>query len=175
MIAGDCFKIMPTNKKIGRFLFPPATPRTLIRIAVIALAAYVFFGHICIPFRIKGGSMEPTYHNGQVNFCWRLSYLFSEPARHDVVLVRFAGKNVMLLKRVVALEGETVAFSDGKLVVDGAEMDESYVRYSCTWNLPPRNVRKGFVYLVGDNRSMPKDYHNFGQTSVKRIMGIPLW
>jgi signal peptidase I len=166
---------MPLTKKMGRFLFPPATPRTLIRIALIAFAAYGCFGHICIPFRIKGGSMEPTYRNGQVNFCWRLRYLFSGPARHDVVLVRFAGTKVMLLKRIVALEGETVAFSDGTLVIDGVQMDEPYVRYSSTWNLPARTVRKGFVYLVGDNRSMPKDSHNFGQTSVKRITGVPLW
>ena len=119
--------------------------------------------------------MEPTYRDGRVNFCWRLSYIASEPARYDVVLVRFAGKKVMLLKRVVALEGETVEFRDGKLFVDGTQIDEPYVRYACDWNLTPRQVRKGHVYVVGDNRSMPIKSHNFGQTSTMRVMGTPLW
>ncbi len=64
--------------------------------------------------------MEPTYRSRGINFCWRLRYLFSKPKRHDVVVVRFAGSKVMLLKRVVGLEGERVEFRDGKLFVNGS-------------------------------------------------------
>jgi len=119
--------------------------------------------------------MEPTYHNGSVNFLWKPHYLFSGPKRHDVVAVRFAGDRVMLLKRVIALEGETVEFRNGRLFVDGGEVKEPYARYSCNWNLPPRQVEKNCVYVVGDNRNMPIEDHHFGQASMKRIMGIPLW
>ena len=119
--------------------------------------------------------MEPTYHDGGVNFCWRLPYLFSQPKRHDVVAVRFAGSKVMLLKRVIALEGEQVEFRNGKLFVDGREIEEAYVRYPCHWNLSPRQVEKDCVYLVGDNRSMPMESHHFGQASKRRIMGVILW
>jgi signal peptidase I len=92
-----------------------------------------------------------------------------------VVTVRFAGSKVMLLKRVIALEGERVEFRHGKLFVDKKEMDEPYVRYPCSWNLPPRQVEKDCVYVVGDNRSMPIENHVFGQASMKRIVGVPLW
>lgn len=119
--------------------------------------------------------MEPTYHNGGVNFCWRLRYLFSELKRHDVVAVRFAGSKIMLLKRVVAREGEWVEFRNGKLFVDGKEIDEPYVRYPSTWNLPPRHVEKDTIYVVGDNRSMPIENHHFGQASKSRVLGGPLW
>jgi len=119
--------------------------------------------------------MEPTYHDGGVNFCWRLRYLFSEPKRFDVVAVRFAGIKVMLLKRVVAREGEQVEFRDGKLFIDGQEIEEFYIRYPCNWNLPPRRVEKDCVYVVGDNRNMPIENHHFGQTSKNRVMGGPLW
>jgi signal peptidase I len=104
-----------------------------------------------------------------------LHYLFSEAKRHDVVTVRLAGSRVMLLKRVVAREGERVEFRDGKLFVDGKEIEEPYVRYPCNWNLPPREVEEGCIYVVGDNRSMPIENHHFGQASKKRIMGVPLW
>lgn len=166
---------MGVKRKIRRFFFPALTLKFLIRAAVVGVSAYLIFGHICVPVRIKGISMEPTYHDEAFNFCWRLAYLFSKPKRYDVVTVRFAGKRVMLLKRVVALEGEQVEFRDGKLYVDGKEIHEPYVRYPCNWNLPPREVEKGWVYVVGDNRDMALENHTFGQTSLRRIMGVPLW
>ena len=166
---------MDVHQKIRQFFFPSITPKFLIRVSSIALLAYLFFGYLCIPFFIRGISMEPTYHNGGVNFCWRLRYLFSEPKRYDVVTVRFAGSKVMLLKRVIALEGEQVEFRDGELFVDGREIREPYTRYPCRWNLSPRQVEKDCIDVVGDNRSMPIDDHHFGQASKSRIVGVPLW
>lgn len=58
----------------------------------------------------------------------------------------------MLLKRVVALEGEEVSFRQGKLLVNGKELEEPYLRHPCEWDLPPRKVEKDSVYVVGDNR-----------------------
>lgn len=166
---------MTVNHKIRQFFFPSITLKFLIRVFLVALLAYLFFGQLCIPFSIQGISMEPTYHNGRVNFCWRLRYPFSEPKRHDVVAIRFAGSKVMLLKRVVALEGERIEFRDGKLFVDGREIEEPYVLYPCNWNLSPRQVEKGHIYVVGDNRSMPIEDHHFGQALKSRVVGVPLW
>jgi len=166
---------MTPHSRIRRFFLPSLTPRFLIRVCFVAIFAYLFFGHVLIPIRIQGTSMEPTYRNGGMNFCWKLHDLFSKPERHDVVAVRFAGNRVMLLKRVVALEGEEIEFRDGKLLVDGKEVPEPYVVHPCNWNLPPRRVERGSVYVVGDNRSMPLEQHYFGQTTVKRIIGVPLW
>jgi signal peptidase I len=136
--------------KVRQFLLPPLTTRFFIRIFFIAIAAYLFFSYICLPLQIKGNSMEPTYRSSGVNFCWRLRYLFSKPKRHDVVVVRFAGSKVMLLKRVVGLEGEQIEFRDGKLFVNGSPPEEPYVRHPCNWNLPPRKVDNDCVYVVGD-------------------------
>ena len=119
--------------------------------------------------------MEPTYRNGRFNFCWRLSYLFSDPERYDVVIVRLAGEKVVLLKRIVALGGEIISFRHGKLIVNGEELAEPYISYSYDWNLEPRQVEEEAVYVVGDNRLVPMEAHYFGQTSVKRIVGRPLW
>jgi signal peptidase I len=163
------------NKKFREFFFPSLTPRFLIRVSCIAISAYLFFSYVCLPLRIKGNSMEPTYRDGGINFCWRWRYLFSNPKRYDVVVVRFAGSKVTLLKRVVAVEDEQVEFRDGKLFVDGKTIHEPYVHDPCHWNLPPRKVEKGYVYVVGDSRNMPIENHYFGQASMKRIMGAPLW
>jgi len=163
------------RERIRQFFFPSLTPKFLVRVCLVAFSTYFFFGHICTPLLIKGYSMEPTYHNGGINFCFRLHYLISDPKRFDVVVVRLAGTRVMLLKRVVALEGEQVEFRDGKLFINSRSVEEPHVRYPCHWNLPPRQVEKGSVYVVGDNRNMPMEQQMFGQTAANRIVGMPLW
>jgi signal peptidase I len=166
---------MTVKDKIKEFFIPDISKKFLARAFFIALIAYFLFGYILIPLRIMGRSMEPTYGDGSFNFCFRLSYLFSEPRRHDVVAVRFSGERVMLLKRVIAMEGEKVEFVEGKLLVDGKKIDEPYLRYPSTWNLSARQVKKNFVYVVGDNRNVLMEKHHFGQTSIDRIAGKVLW
>lgn len=136
---------------------------------------YIIFGHIFIPVWINGRSMEPNYHDGDFTFCFGMAYLFREPEWDDVVAIRFAGKHVMLLKRIVALEGQVVEFREGVLYVDGEPANEDYVKYRGRWNLPPRVVEAGNIYIVGDNRSMHITQHKFGQTSKSRVIGSVLF
>jgi len=166
---------MLLNRRVSQFFFPSLTPAFMIRAGCIALAAYLIFGHLLTPFWIKGNSMEPAYQNGEVNFCWKLRYLFSKPRRGDVVVIRFAGQRITLLKRVIALENEEVEFRNGRLLIDGKEQNEPYLCHPCNWTLPSRRVEPDSVYVVGDNRSGPMPNHVFGQTSLSRILGGPLW
>jgi signal peptidase I len=141
----------------------------------VAFFSYLFFGFICTPFQIKGQSMAPTYMNGDLNFCFKLRYVLSGPERGDIVVIRLAGEKVMLLKRVVALEGDVVEFRNGALFVNNEKTDEPYAHYPSDWSLSSRMVDKGHVYVVGDNRSVSINIHQFGQTSTDRIIGAPLW
>lgn len=166
---------MSFEEKLRQFLLPSLNRKFLIRLFIVIAVAYIFFGYILIPLRIDGRSMEPTYKDGGFNFCWRLSYIFSESQRHDVVAVRFSGKRVMLLKRVIAIAGETVEFREGKLFVNGLKLEEPYMKFPSDWNWPTRIVDQDKVYVVGDNRSVPIRNHIFGQVSLQRIVGRVLW
>jgi signal peptidase I len=161
--------------RLQKFLFPDITFRFLIRTGLVTGVAIVCFTWILIPFRIDGHSMAPTYQNGAFNFCNRLQYLFSSPSRHDVVAIRYAGTRVMLLKRILAVEGETLEFRQGQLYVNGKPVRESYITMRYDWDLGPRTVQTGYVYVAGDNRQVPMLTHDFGQTPIKRIIGAPLW
>lgn len=160
---------------VKKFFFPKISSRYLLRVAVVAATAFIIFKYILIPFRIQGESMAPTYVTGSFNFCFALRYVFSKPMPPDVVNVRMAGKKIMLLKRVVATEGQRVEFRGGDLYVDAKKILEPYVVNKGDWNLLPTTVKTGNVYVVGDNRSMPAEAHTFGQTSVTQIVGVPLW
>ncbi len=143
----------------------------LIRIAVISTTAWLFFSYVLVPLKIQGKSMEPTYHDGGFGFCWRQRFLFSPPDYGDVIAIRFSGRSVVLLKRVVALAGDTVEFRRGSLYVNGRQVGEPYVKYRLDWNLPPRTVKPGRVYVIGDNRGVPMSRHHFGQVKMQRILG----
>jgi len=115
--------------------------------------------------------MEPTYDDGSFALCWRLQYLFSLPKRGDVVTVRFSGKNVLLLKRIVGLAGDTVSFQTGQLFINQKPVSEPYVINNSKWQLAERIVKPDHVYVVGDNRGTSMQRHKFGQVKSKRIIG----
>ncbi len=160
---------------LARLLFPAPGRRSLVRIALLVAAAWLFFSHVLLPLRIDGRSMEPSFHDGALTFCNRLAYLFSAPRRFDVVAIRMAGERVVLLKRIVALPGEQVMFRDGRLFVDNTPLDEPHVRPGCDWNMAPRTVAPGKFYVIGDNRAVPMAVHDFGQVDRHRILGRVPW
>ena len=161
---------------LHRFLFPRLNRRYLLRLCAVAAAAYLFFGYVCIPCVIEGGSMKPTYSSFGVTFCWCPSLWFRQAQVGDIVAAKYFGRKVLLLKRVVALEGDVVEFRHGQLHVNGKLREGQWPTLGpCDWELPPRTVEPGNVYLVGDNRSMPMESHVFGQLSAKRLMGKPIW
>ena len=164
-----------TNNRLKRFILPELNRHYFSRIVIVAVIAFILFKYICIPFRASGESMLPTYADGSVNFCFTLAYLFSSPEKSDVVTIRMAGNSVMLLKRIVAVENEIVEFRAGQLFVNGQKTFEPYASRPCDWSLSPRKVKPGQVYVIGDNRSVPVDRHHFGQTPIKRIVGVLLW
>ncbi len=161
---------------MDEFLWPRLTWAYLARLCIVACAAYLLFGHICRPGIISGGSMKPTYGSFGVTFCWMPAYWFSGPKVGHVVAVKYIGKRTMLLKRGVALGGDTVEFRHGTLMVNGKPLHETWKTLGpCNWELPPRKVDEGCVYVVGDNRSMDMNEQIFGQVPASRILGRPIW
>jgi signal peptidase I len=138
----------------------------VVVILLVGLRTFVFW-----PIRVKGMSMLPTYRDNQINVVNHLAYRWNEPQRGDVVAIRHSGYSVMLMKRIVALPGETVAFKDGHLLVNGTEQSEPYVRLPCRWQMAPVQLGANEYFVVGDNRSMLIDDHEFGRATRDRIMG----
>ena len=156
------------------FFAPRASKGFLIRLGCVALIALVIFWGLLRPCVIDGQSMMPTYDRSGFNLNKRWAYWFSEVKRGDVVIISFDGK-FQLLKRVVALAGDTVEFRNGKLFVNRRQVDEPYLHYSSDWNMPERVVSPGCCYVVGDNRSQPINDHVFGEVPLERIAGQPLF
>ena len=166
--------VQPDKHSWVRTVIIGRNPRlTFIRIVLTVIISLVVFNYVLLPIRVEGPSMLPTYRDGSVNFVNRLAYWRAEPRRGDVIAVRFTGPNMMLMKRVVALPGETVEYVEGRLLVNGQFLEEPYLKYSCDWNVRPEHYKleADEYYVVGDNRSMPYGLHEKGAARRKRIMG----
>lgn len=169
--------LLPSRDHISKpshFFIPKFNTCFFVRLGVLALLAFLFFGLICRPAFVKGKSMEPTYNRVGFDFCWRPAYWFSKPKRGDVIVIRYAGKK-LFLKRVIGLPGDRLSFKNGKLFLNRKELQEPYVKNPCDWNLPERTVENGKIYVIGDNRSMQMKLHQFGAVKLKRVYGAPLW
>ena len=162
---------------------------TLVRVAVLIVTSFVVFKFILLPIRVEGISMLPNYKDRSWNLVNRLAYLRHEPQRCDVVGIRFsraetdtpagihqaanwlAPPHVMLLKRIVGLPGETVAFEHGRVLINGEVLSEPYEKSPCDWNLPPKELGPDEYFVVGDNRSMPWENHVKGRAQRSQIVG----
>jgi len=144
---------------------------TLVRVAILIVISFVVFKFILLPIRVEGISMLPTYQDRSVNFVNRLAYLRHGPQRGDVVSIRLAGIHRMFMKRIIGLPGETVAFENGRAVVNGEVLDEPYEKWLCNWNRAPVKLDPDEYFVVGDNRTMPWEQHKLGIVHRDHIVG----
>ena len=149
--------------------------RTLARVLVLSLTCFVVFKFVLRPIRVTGISMEPTYHDGRVNFVNRLAYRFAEPQRGDVISIAIAGESIMYMKRVIALPGETLAIKEGVLMINGQPQPEPYVKNRLPWEIQERHLGTNEYFVVGDNRGMDQSLHYGGVIARERIVGKVLF
>jgi signal peptidase I len=144
---------------------------TLVRLLIWVAVLVLMSQFVLMPIRVEGISMLPTLKESGIKFVNCLAYTFHPPQRGDVVAIKFSGKHLMLCKRIVGLPGETLAFHDGHVFINGHVLEEPYVKAPCNWEHEPEQVGPEEYYVVGDNRSMEYEDHTQGRAERKRIVG----
>jgi signal peptidase I len=131
-------------------------------------------------FWIPSPSMEPTLDVGDRVLVNKLSYKFHEVNRGDVVVFErppgaSTGQNGEikdLIKRVIAVGGDTVEAKEGEVFVNGERIDENYLEPgTSTDNLPLKTIPDGHVFVMGDNRTNSEDSRIFGPIDEDAIVG----
>jgi signal peptidase I len=136
---------------IRQFVFGPRPGRTLCRVLVWSVLAVLFFHHLLVPIQIIGSSMSPTYRNGSLNLVNRLSYTKKPPIRGDVIALSSEGE--LLLKRIVALPGETVAILGGRIYIDEEPLADPFSYDRIPWEMDPVTLSADEFFVIGDNRA----------------------
>ena len=115
--------------------------------------------------------MEPTYRDATFNLVNRVVYRTRRPSRGDIVAIKLAGPSVLYVKRIIGLPGERVAIVDGIVQIDGAPLVEPYVHKRQPWTYDEVTVGPREYFVIGDNRGMRVNDHDFGRVDARRILG----
>ena len=131
---------------------------TVFRAVVWAGLLVVIFKFVLLGIRVHGDSMQPTFHQGQIMFINRLAYLRSPPKRGDVVAIRIPDYKAVILKRVIALPGESLSIKRGEISVNGKRLEESYTKGLTTYKARDLKLEPRQYWLIGDNRDISEQY-----------------
>lgn len=166
---------MPLPFTGHRWLLGRSFRRTLRRAGILALLTLILFGLWLRPVIVRGRSMEPTLASGAVRVAtrwWTDSQ--RRPIRGEIVIIRRAGGRVFYLKRILGLPNETIAFEDGRLIIDDEPVAEPYRSPSSNWTMHPITLGADDYFVAGDNRSMPMADHAAGLVNRHNLAGR-LW
>lgn len=149
----------------------------IVAALVACILLFVFVGRTV---GVVGQSMENTLFNGNRLI---ISDLFYTPKQGDIVVLRKdAYSEKALVKRVIAVEGQTIDidFQQGIVYVDGEALEEDYIKELTTRQLDfdgEITVPKGCVFVMGDNRNASTDSRDarIGCVDTRYIIGKALW
>ncbi len=148
--------------------------RTLLRLLFLSVITVIVFNVALFPVWTHGRSMEPTVRDKTFHLVNGLAYRLREPRRGDIVTIR-AGRKKTYLKRIIGMPGETIAFSNGALFIDGISYAETYIHNRGNWTLPAVTVGTNHYFVVGDNRTVDMAIHVKGVVERSDLMGVLLW
>jgi signal peptidase I len=162
-----------------------AEGRLLFRDLVFALMiAALFVVFVVQPVKVEGTSMLPRLHDGERIFVNKLIYYDDyrwapRVERGDIVVFWFPDDpSKSYIKRVVGLPRDTVEIREGRVRINGSELEEGYLDSS--FNASPRSqppvyVRPNYYFVMGDNRDNSSDSRTWGLVPKKYVYGKALF
>lgn len=140
-------------------------------IAIVALLLFLLFRLVLGISTVDGNSMDPTLKNGQRLIFFRL---LRDYKAGDVICMRMPNGD-QYVKRIIAGEGDTIAVSNGKVYVNGQELEEEYVAGATEVQEDtveyPMTLEAEQYFVMGDNREHSIDSRSFGAIVVYQIQG----
>lgn len=139
--------------------------RRLLFLVAVALALGLGVrAWVLEPIFVASPSMEPTLPTGTHLFLDKVTFRLREPRRQDIIVLCSPERDGRdLIKRVIALPGETVELRAKKVLIDGRELEEPYARHKREGellegdDLGPLSVPAQSYFVLGDDRDESRD------------------
>ncbi len=147
----------------------------LLALAILLASLLAVFYVANTVIKVDGDSMLPGLRSGDRILVTRG---YRQAARGDVISFSavIAGQPDELIKRVVALSGDTVEVFGDRVVVNGAPEPTTYslVMGTESFHIEPFTVPPDSVYVLGDNRPVSLDSRFFGPVRLADVKGRAL-
>lgn len=163
-------------------------------IIVALVLALVIRTFVVQAFKIPSGSMEPTLEIGdhilvnkfiygiKIPFTSAKLFPWASPQRGDVIVFIYPLETDKdFIKRVIAVEGDTVRIVNKKLYINGIEAPDPHAVYREETIFPgdvqkrdnfgPVTVPKGNLFVLGDNRDRSLDSRFWGFVPLDDVKG----
>jgi signal peptidase I len=164
----------------------PESPLSLARfLLTLFLFAWALRSFVVQPFNIPSGSMLPTLYIGDYLLVAKWPYGYSRfsfpfdfpsfsgrllsnlPKRGDVVVFRHPSGREDLIKRVIALPGDSVEVRGGRVILNGRPLplqELPAVAVPVTANSPCKVISPAFPVVAGVNGQAFCRYHAYRET-----------
>ncbi len=143
--------------------------REAITTVLILVITFVTVKSLLIDvYLVRGGSMTPTFADGERVIVSRLTPRLFDLGRGDVVVFLRPRPARHLVKRVVAVPGDTVEMRDDRVFVNGKDVGPSHVGLGREGR---KKLGAGFYWVLGDDRANSRDSRQFGPIPRHWIVG----
>ena len=157
--------------------------QTLVMSVFVVIFCFTFLFRIAT---VHGTSMEDTLFEEDKLI---VTHLFYEPKQGDIVVAQSDALEELIIKRVIACEGQTVVidYENSSLTVDGSVLQEDYIKNKMihTGNVSEEfrvsdevyeyHVPEGELFVLGDNRNVSADSREFGFLKKDCVIGKAIY
>lgn len=144
-------------------------------ILFVVVIVFVLTNWVFIPVTVQGNSMYPTLKDQSrgISFLWNKKDI----DRFDIVVLNT--DQGYIVKRVIALENETLEVKNNQLYINDTLVEEPFLhtqyKYSFpvfTQDVPKTKVEPGMIYVMGDNRphSLDSRHVRFKSFSIDQVV-----
>lgn len=168
-------KRMEILRRIYYFLLD--TIQTILITASVFMILYAF---VIQPNQVSGSSMYPTFKDKEYLLSYLLDVRLDKYKRGDVVVFHSPVElEKLYIKRVIAIEGDRIMIQEGKVYLNGQQLDESAYLKSDVQTYGgaflqdgvETVVPQGTIVVMGDNRPYSSDSREWGFLDKSRVVG----
>ena len=144
-----------------------------IKVIILIVVVFAIYIWVIGIQQVVGNSMNNTLENEDMVLLYKLGYKIGNVKRFDVVSFYY-DETKYLIKRIIGLPGEHIAYKDNKLYINGEYVEENRDFVTEDFDLKQLGydvIPDGYYFVLGDNRENSLDSREIGLINKKDIIG----